>query len=531
MNLSFKLLTCLLLLGANAPGWAADERSTDVPEDSNAASLSALASGKGSNAAPDSDEVALIFEQTSNPHSKRSVDFAPFFSIDTDVAGNRRWRALGPLVDVRRSDDGRDFLAFRPFYTRSDEILPGTVEQHVVWPVWIRRKVEEESQWSLCQVVFWHDWDVEDSDSRYSFRVLPFYFQGRDSKGESYLGVLPIAGSIHEFLLQDKISFVLFPLYARLQVNDVKTWGCPWPFISGTSGNGVERFGIFPFYGTSKRKTDYEKYYVMWPFWNHATFRFTNDTGYAYILFPFYGHAKLDTQETFFILPPFIRFTKGEKMNLVYCPWPLFQKSSGEKEKLYIWPLWGKKSQFDRTTWFFLWPLVLGERHMDNKKVESRRTVVLPVFFLETRRQKSDTVDSEDTLLSKQLKVWPLISYWRVEDRYLFRAPSLWPFRDYKAIERNYAPFWTLYSRSRWGHVTEDELLWGLFRYRRSEEGASDLSLFPLFSISREDENRGRSWSFLKGLVGYDRAEGAKSLRLLYFFKIGLGRENVKNGD
>ncbi len=532
LSQTMKLMRTFLLCMFLAAFGALRGESSGQPESGSSAFLAqSSANGNAGLEVPDSDETTLVFEQTSDPHARRTIDFAPLFSIDTDVAGNRRWRALGPVVDVRESDEGRDFLAVRPFYTRSDDISPATADQHIVWPVWTRRRVGDESQWSLCQVVFWRDWDVKESDSQYAFRILPFYYQGRDSKGEDYLGVFPIAGSIHEFFLQDEISFILFPFYTHMRVNDVETWGYPWPIISGSSGSGVERFSVFPFYGRSKRRTDYDKYYVMWPFWNYAKFGFKDDTGYAYIAFPFYGHAKLDKQETFFILPPFIRFTKGDKMNLIYCPWPFFQKSSGEKDKLYIWPFWGRKSHFDRNTWFFLWPLVLGERHMDARDIESKRTVILPVFFLETRHRKSEIEPSQDILLSKQLKVWPLVSYWKDEDRSLFRAPSLWPFRDYKAIERNYAPFWTLYSRASWGAVTEDELLWGLFRYRRSDEGESHLSLFPLFSVSREENNKGREWSFLKGLVGYERTEGRKALRFLYFFKVGLGGNNVENAE
>jgi len=90
---------------------------------------------------------------------------------------------------------------------------------------------------------------------------------------------------------------------------------------------------------------------------------------------------------------------------------------------------------------------------------------------------------------------------------------------DYEYVERNYAALWTLYSHASCGSVKEDELLWGLFRWRRSAGGPKHLSVFPLFAVDRAAGGAGGSWSLLKGLVGYERAGEKKTFRVLYFLK------------
>ncbi len=115
------------------------------------------------------------------------------------------------------------------------------------------------------------------------------------------------------------------------------------------------------------------------------------------------------------------------------------------------------------------------------------------------------------------LKVWPVVSSQSAPDRFHLRVLSRFPFMDYESVERNYAALWTLYSHASCGGVKEDELLWGLLRWRRAEAGQTHLSVFPLFAVDRAADGGGGSWSLLKGLVGYERAGEKKTFRVLYF--------------
>lgn len=141
-------------------------------------------------------------------------------------------------------------------------------------------------------------------------------------------------------------------------------------------------------------------------------------------------------------------------------------------------------------------------------------------------RKKLQQGDEAERVVSEDVKIWPLASYRRRGERSLLRAPDLWPVMNINQVERNYAPLWTLYSRERVGDAVETELLWGLYRQRKTEREKSG-SIFPLVSWRRSRENEGdRKWSLLGGLVGYQREGGSRRLQLLYVIKLRGGADS-----
>ena len=115
----------------------------------------------------------------------------------------------------------------------------------------------------------------------------------------------------------------------------------------------------------------------------------------------------------------------------------------------------------------------------------------------------------------------PLFSWRREGADSRFRTLELWPTRDLGPVERNFTPFWTLYSRVRVEDVSEHEMLWGLFRRRTEGSMRSTTSLFPFLETLRDSEGDGEcKFSLLKGLLEYRRTGLQKSVRVLYLFKV-----------
>ena len=118
-------------------------------------------------------------------------------------------------------------------------------------------------------------------------------------------------------------------------------------------------------------------------------------------------------------------------------------------------------------------------------------------------------------------RLWPLYSYRREGDESRFRTLELWPFSPSAAVERNWAPLWTLWSHTRLGEASDTEVLWGLYRDTRRPGAAHRVSLFPLFETAGDPAAEARSWSVLKGLVGRERVGSQVRWRLLYFMTFG----------
>ncbi len=454
-------------------------------------------------------------------------DFGPLISRQRDLHGHMRLRVLGPFFERATHDDGQTLTAVRPLYSRYDDPEMERRRSEYLWPVGYTKQFRDEHSGRVL-LAFWTRFDVEDPDSRYRFWLFPLYFQGRDKHGEEYAALFPLGGRIHEFLGRDEIEFILFPLYLRTELNEVPSHSFLWPIISHTQGRGIYRFRVFPFYGQNRHRDRYNKKFVMWPFWTSAEYYYEGSSGSGYILFPVYGRLTLEDQRSWMVLPPFFRVSRGERVNMVLAPWPIFQRRTGEIRQTYIWPLWGTKTMRGTHSRFFLWPFLQEER-IDRGDTVARRFYLLPFYYSDTHRERAPAApDPQEpvprgTMVSNYQKIWPLLSYIRDGDEVRFRMLALWPLKYTPSIERNYAPFWSLIQHARYEEASDTEILWGLYRRQRRGEDKSYTSLFPLFDRTRDDrhDEAVRRWSFLKGLIGYERRGTNRRYQLLYLLRWG----------
>ena len=431
---------------------------------------------------------------------------------------------LGPFVHWQQATNGTTFRAIRPLWNRARDPVRDRALTEVLWPVSMFKTYRGESYWRVL-LGFGHDFDTEEPGSRYRFIVFPILYAGIDANDDGYFGVFPVGGKVNEFLGRDKIRFFAFPLYMYSSIHDVETHDVIWPFISWTHGKGVARYRFFPFYARSARDEQWVKTTVMWPFWTSV--RSTNPKlpGSGFILFPLYGQARLGDRRTWWVIPPFFKYDRSDKDTVVNSPYPFIQYSSGTVDKFYVWPLWGRKSTENMKSGFLLWPICAAES-VERTGYTQKRFRALPLVYYQSRTAKPEEEDSGE-VTQRYFKLWPLFSYRREGDEARLRTLDLWPARHTPSIEKNLAPFWTLYSRERVGEAKEDELLWGLFRYRRDGEAVRKLSLFPLFSwrnTGKEEAGR-RGWSFLLGLIGYERRGLRRTFKLLYL-PITFGKDD-----
>ncbi len=458
-------------------------------------------------------------------------DFGPIISRQRDLHGHMRLRALGPFFERATQDDGQTLTAVRPLYSRYEHPELEQIRSEYLWPLAHSKRFRNEHSGRILPAQ-WTRFDTTDPLSRYRFWLLPIYFQGRDMHGENYAALFPIGGRIHEFMSRDKIEFMLFPLYMRTELNEVPSYSYMWPIVSHTRGRGIYRFRVFPFYGQNRHRDRYNKKFVMWPFWTSGEYFYPGSKGSGFILFPFYGQIKLDNERSWMVLPPFFRVTRGDRVNKVLAPWPIFQRRTGEIRQTYLFPLWGQKTMRGGHSRFFVWP-ILQELRVDHGDEVMHRFLLLPVYYSETKRERSLAPDPSapvprGELTANYQKIWPLVSYWRDEDETRFRMLDVWPLKHTPSIERNYAPFWTLISNVRRGVSSDTEVVWGMYRRQRRGEDRTYTSVFPLFNYKRDDrsEEEIRRWSVLKGLIGYERHGTRRRYTLMYVIRWGQREES-----
>lgn len=455
------------------------------------------------------------------PGGSPSFDLGFIAARYEDLHGVQRLRILGPFLEYSVSPEDDSFTAFRPLFSRVEGDDPAAYRMEIVWPITSTKRLEDEVSGRFL-LAYWRRHDVEDPESRYHIRVLPVYFQGRDKHGDSYFAVFPLGGRIHEFLLQDRIQFLLFPVFADTERGGVETRHFIWPVYATTRSEPLYRFRVFPFYGQLKREDKYNKRFVLWPIWTEAEYYYPGSSGWSYILFPVYGRIKLEDQDTIMLVPPIVRFSRSERLNVVNSPWPFIQIKTGEVEQLYLWPLFGRRVTRGQRTTFALWPLIWNHR-VDRGDGIMRRSTVVPFFYSEVMETRPVGPEVDPEVTAAYRKIWPLGSYRREGDESRFRTLDLWPLKDAPVVERNFAPFWTLYSRTRFEDNVDSELLWGLYRRRVRGEESAYTSVFPLVEWKRDerDEDEKYRWSLLKGLIGYEREGDDRRVRLLYLLRLG----------
>lgn len=444
----------------------------------------------------------------------REFDLGFVASRDRDLNDNIRFRALGPFVEVQDSESGAAFESIRPIYSHIEQPEKDKSLTEILWPIGMFKDFGKERYWRLFPA-WGRDFDNEEDGSRSRFNIFPILFTGRDTNGEKYFAIFPIGGEIHEVLGRDEVIFALFPLFARSSVRGIVTKDVLWPFVSWANGEGVHRVRVFPFYGKSVNEGAWEKKFVMWPIWTEVVYDYDDEKGHGFVLFPLYGYAKSGDKQSWMVIPPFFRYSVGDGRTEAYLPYPFIQYSSGDIDKLYLWPLWGKKETTNVRSWFVGWPII-RRRIVAGAEYESRQLTLMPLIINDSLIMKDD-----ERVANRYFKLWPLISYKRVDDVSRLRMFDLWFARDVGSIDRNYAPLWTLFSHERVGNATDTEFLWGVYRNRLSASGSRRWSVFPLFKWEKGDEGEKKKWDFLYGFLGYEREGLRKKYKVLYFLKFG----------
>ncbi|MCX6998601.1 MAG: hypothetical protein NTV49_16335 [Kiritimatiellaeota bacterium] len=366
--------------------------------------------------------------------------------------------------------------------------------------------------------------DVSNPDSRWHWWFFPFWFQGRAAQGQRYAALFPVGGAIHDFLGQDELDFVLFPIYGHSRLKDEHSYHVLWPVFCRESNARNDRFRVWPLYGWNIRRDEFDKRFCLWPIINWARYDRPGSSGYGYLVFPLWGHIKRENQAGWMFLPPFFKYGGGGGQSMGYMPWPFIQWSSGDTDKFYVWPLWGYKDTPLIQSGFYLWPLGWW-RHIDRANESIHRYIFAPLWYSESAwraaRPPPPDAPAATNCVSRYWRVWPLCSYERLGDQSRFRTLLLWPLRHTAPVEREYAPLWTIYQHTRAGVNADDEVLWGLLRHQRRGATAGRMALFPLVEWSYDREAQSRDWALLKGLVGYERAGDQRTVRLLWFLRVG----------
>jgi len=396
-----------------------------------------------------------------------SAGLAPCLAANEPPRVESRFR-LGPFYEQRVMSDGSSFTAVRPFYSRSVAAEGRETVTDSLWPLATFHRNDDQLWWRVL-LAFGDDLDVRDAAAAWSFGVFPLWFQGRSRLGEDYWALFPVYGRVPHLWLMEDLSFVLFPCYLRYEVAERERQYYLWPFVSRLEERpGERRTSVFPLYGYKDTPREQNRY-VLWPFWVDTVYKETApNPGSAWMLFPVAGQVAREHERQWLAVPPFISHALTRQEERWRLPWPFvqFQSSDTERSRMF-WPIYGDSLSDDRRYFSGGWFLFSRENAtLPNGRVERMR--IFPFYVNESMYVKDkDGVEYEK---ENYLRVWPLFTRERTPGTSSFRTLELNPIRHVGGIERNWAPFWTFYTRSEQGGEVEHDALWGIINFRLSAE-------------------------------------------------------------
>ena len=401
------------------------------------------------------------------------------------------WR-IGPIVERQAIDAETKLFALRPIYSHeqtASELGEFRSVTDVLWPLGTVSRRDDRYYWRF--LLFYGMGGgksrVEGGDDAWRFRLFPLVFSGRTIDGDSYAALFPIGGTIRNFLVFDRVSFFLFPLYADGETAGTEMRTILWPFYLERHGPRIDQTRVWPFWGERERRglrqTDRASF-TLWPFWTETSTRGEHVNGSSFMLFPIYGHsrherARKGVEETWHVVPPLFSYGRGDDgFRRLNAPWPFIRQLDHDLvHERHVWPICGVTTNDHLRDEYAAWPFFRRTSTTDGLSRRSYLHAPLPFYFHSEVAPISTNVAPQS-----YTRIWPLYSHREGPSGTRTRIPELTLWSMSEPIERNWAPLWTLYShRTRPDGAYCTDLLWGLFSWGRNAESRRFVRLFWLF--------------------------------------------------
>lgn len=431
-----------------------------------------------------------------------------------DETGVTRWSGLGPFLFGASKPSGETLHGFRPLWHHL-EAADGSSAMSIVYPFWYR-EVDGQSdrkRWTFFNLIN-SDTGSEQIDS---FSIWPFYFSRDTGEPESsYHALFPIYGDIKQRFGQDRLQWLLFPLFARYQNDAEITTATPWPFIKTISGEGHQGFEFWPLAGQREETGVTKRQFLLWPLGYHSSKNLdTEEPTHRAGFLPFYAQETSPgyRSETYFW--PFFGYsdrTSPVTYHATHYLWPLWVQGRGEERYVNRWaPFYSHSRSPARTQTWVMWPL-WRDRQWHGEQLHHRRQQVL-YFLYHSEVQRS--AQSPDLAPAFKRHLWPIFSHWdngagRVQIQALSPLEVFFPHNE--RMRQLWSPLFGLYrfDQTSPGEVRHS-FLWDAVTFAQSRDQATrEFHLGPLFNYTRTPE--GKRWGFLAGLLSIEHdSEGRLS--------------------
>jgi len=439
---------------------------------------------------------------------------------------------LDPLLEVRHAGE-LHLLALRPLFSTETDCSLALKEIDFLYPLFTYDQAGTHSKWQFLQVLRGTHILADETHTTKKFTLFPvIFFQKSTRPNEDYHAFWPIGGRIKNRFNRAEIEFFAWPFYVRtikrmhdeLQYNPagsnivtttyMTTWNFLAPIFHVRDGRQLHGWQFWPIigvetkhaysytnaYGELVKSPGYRTEFFLWPiFWHYQSDLGPGSNLLFNAILPLYANWQIgpETQHTYlWPIGPTLRYNQQGTLNKFEILWPLIEFSTvnGTRQRRIL-PIFAETVRSNSHYSWFMWPLHKKEVTETGSTILQKDQVL---FFLYKQSIKSNTI-SHTTSISRHL--WPVFSWNRSEtNTWSLRIISpLEPILGFsKSIERNYAPFWSIFASSVSGSESTSQTVALLGLYRHNKVGSQ------------------QNWSWLFGLIQWARKENERQLKVLY---------------
>jgi hypothetical protein len=451
------------------------------------------------------------------------------------------WTAAGPLLfaqnEATPDKPGQTAHGFRPFYVQKHDAASGTSATYFLYPVFTYYKSPYGNRWSFLSLINrstdsrrGHALTAAEREQTQRFDLWPFYFSRQTGSPEtSYRAVMPLYGTVKNRFAMDRISWVLFPLYAEFDRRGVVTTTAPWPLIKILKGDGNHGFEFWPLFGRRAKEGAYREQFYFWPLTykdEHGLWKAEPDVRLGVL--PFYTReTRAGSRSETYVWPLFgyTDRTTPDRYHETRYLWPLLVQGRGDLHYVNRWaPFYTHSNHKGIERTWVLWPLW---RRLTWEDPRLRHTKTHVLYWL-YHSSVQESVRNPSLLPAHKTHVWPLVSSWnngagQKQVEALSPLTVFFPGND--GIRLAYSPLFAVYRYDRQANGSvRHSALWNLVTYARQPEHR-EFHLGPLFSSEKSPKHR--RVAFGCGLLGFKRKDPASSWR---FFAFEFRRRAAKDG-
>ncbi|HXQ80397.1 MAG TPA: hypothetical protein VN775_03735 [Opitutaceae bacterium] len=439
------------------------------------------------------------------------VNVWPLYVLREDPSGHTQsWSSLGPLLfsGPAPKPDAGQASGFRPLYVKMSDGEKETTD--ILYPLFFYRRYPDAYKWSIFHIVN-HEGILESvtragGPTDRHLDIWPFYFSHETADPiDTYHALFPVYGTMKYRLGYDRLSWVLFPLYAGSQRRDTSVTYAPWPVLRVIQG-AESGFALWPLAGATRGPGTARHFYCLWPLvWDNTLDTppeapagtapakqlgflpfYTREAGPGSVienyLWPFFGYTERTSPSRYserrYLWPFLVQGHGDDKAVNRWGPFFTHSYSMGSDSTWIGWPLW------HRTTW------------ADGGISQSRTQ-----FFYFLYWSLDQTSVARPSLAPAYKRhIWPLVSIWdNGAGSRQIQMPSLTEvfFPDNPDVRQAWAQLFSIYRYDRRPTgETRNSLLWDAVTWRRdASKDLVELHFGPVLGMRRLPS--GPRWSIL----------------------------------